>query len=59
MELGFGQVVPPAINFDHQTRAMMDEINNVASHRGLPSDVEVQAAKRFPEGSFASGHVAA
>ncbi|MDB5456847.1 MAG: hypothetical protein JWP92_2432 [Caulobacter sp.] len=36
----------------------MDEIDDIAAERGLAADVEVQAAKRFPEDSLADRHLA-
>ncbi|KRA57715.1 hypothetical protein ASD79_15460 [Caulobacter sp. Root655] len=59
MQLGFRQVVPPTIDLDHQTRAMMDEVEDIASHRGLAPDVEVEAAERFPEDALTGGHFTA
>jgi hypothetical protein len=56
VELGVGQVVPPTIDLDHQPRVVMDEIDDVTTHRDLASDVEVELAKRLPEDALAGGH---
>ncbi|MFZ0269595.1 MAG: hypothetical protein WAL33_18355 [Caulobacter sp.] len=56
VQLGLRQVVTPAIDLDHQLRAVMDEIDDVAAHRRLASDVEVELAKRFPQDALACGH---
>ena len=39
VQLSFRQIVPTAIDFDHQLRAVVDEIDDVAAHRSLPPDV--------------------
>jgi hypothetical protein len=56
VKLGFGQIVSAAVDFDHQLRAMMDEIDDIPPYWSLASDVEVELAKRLPEDTFASGH---
>jgi hypothetical protein len=57
VQLSFRQTVPTAIDFDHQLRAVVDEIDDEAAHRSLPPDVEVELAKRFPEDALAGGHI--
>ena len=56
MQLGFGQIVPPPIDLDYQLGAVMDEIDDVAAHRSLTPDVEVELTKRFPKDAFTNRH---
>jgi hypothetical protein len=59
MKLGLRQIMTPAIDLDHQLRAVMDEIDDVAPQRGLASDVKIEWAKRLPKRALAGGHVPA
>nr|WP_299017226.1 hypothetical protein [uncultured Caulobacter sp.] len=41
LQLGFGVIMPAAVNFNDETRAMMNEISDIATDRRLSTDVEL------------------
>ena len=42
--LSFGVIMPAAVDLDHQPRAVMDEVGDIATDRRLTADVEIHGA---------------
>ena len=56
MQFGFGVIMPAAVDFNDETRAMMNEVGDVATDWRLPANMELQRTKGFPKSSFVNSH---
>lgn len=56
MQPGFRMIVPAAVDFDHELRAVMDEVGDIAANRRLAAYVKIEGAEGLPEDPFADGH---
>jgi hypothetical protein len=56
---GLGRLVVRAVDLDHQSAVVVDEIDDVAADLGLPADVGLQLAQVGPENLFRESLLAA
>lgn len=50
-------VVPPAVDLDHETSAVMHEVGDITPDRRLAANVKVQRSEGFPKNPLGGRHI--